>query len=144
MLKIHGQEDENANISKDKNFSCPTCDAQFTEKQNLKRHLINKHNINQTQIEKQQKLNEQQIKKDEMKRKKEESVKEKAKNKKTVNIVPFDLTIHENNGTFYFTICDRPFVTAEGRNRQIDTSHNPTKQKDPMNVKNAPNVLDLR
>ena len=116
MLKIHGHQNVNDNIPKDKNFSCPTCDAQFTEKQNLKRHLLNKHNINQTQIEKQQKLNEQQIKKDEMKRKKEESVKEKAKNKKTVNVVPFDLTIHENNGRFHCAICDCPFLTAGARN----------------------------
>ena len=125
MLKIHGHQDVNENISQDKNFSCSTCDARFTEKRNLNRHLLNTHNINQSQIDKQRKMEEKQMKKDETTRKNEQttSAKQKPKTKKPVKITPFDLTMHENNGRFYCAICDRPFVTAEARNKHFIQSH---------------------
>ena len=94
-------------------------------KKNLKRHMLNTHNINQSKIDKQRKMEEKQMKKDETTRKNEQttSTKQKEKTKKLLKITPFDLTMHENNGRFHCAICDRPFVTAEARNKHFIQSH---------------------
>ena len=139
MEAVHHQRSEKRKAQKEKKFTCSTCNTQFTEKQNLKRHLKNIHNIDLLEIEKVHKSDEQQqqqqqqsTKKDEMRRQKEESVAEKVKSnkkdKKTVKIVPFDLTLHENNNRFHCSICNRPFVTSENRNRHFVQTHQTEKQ----------------
>ena len=50
------------------------------------------------------------------------------KDKKAVKIVPFDLTLHENNNRFHCSICNRPFVTSESRNRHFVRRHQTEKQ----------------
>ena len=138
METIHHQKSESRKALKEKKFTCSTCNTQFTEKQNLKRHWKNKHNIDLVEIEKERQSHEQQqqqqqhFKEDERRRQKEESVVEKEKSykkdKKAVKIVPFDLTLHENNNRFHCSICNRPFVTSESRNRHFVRTHQTEKQ----------------
>ena len=146
METIHHQNSESMKALKETKFTCSTCNTQFTEKQNLKRHLKNKHNIDLVEIEKERQSHEQQqqqqqhFKEDERRRQKEESVVEKEKSykkdKKAVKIVPFDLTLHENNNRFHCSICNRLFVTSESRNRHFGEH---IKQKNSFSVKNVRN-----
>ena len=38
-------------------------------------------------------------------------------------VVPFDLTLHENGGTYLCSICNRPFITREARDNHFINNH---------------------
>ena len=81
-------------IPKERKHVCNICDAKFTEKRSLQRHLKCQHNTDQ-----------------------------KAESSVYPKVVPFDLTLHENQGAYLCSICDRPFVTSEGRDRHFLNQH---------------------
>ena len=81
-------------IPKEKKHVCSICDTKFTEKRNLDRHLKAQHDTDQ-----------------------------KAESSVYPKVVPFDLTLHENQGTYLCAICNRPFITSEGRDRHFLNQH---------------------
>ena len=81
-------------IPKERKHVCNICDAKFTEQRSLQRHLKCQHNPDK-----------------------------KAESSVYPKVVPFDLTLHENQGAYLCSICDRPFVTSEGRDRHFLNQH---------------------
>lgn len=112
---------------KEHKFKCTLCDAGYTENSSLRRHMKSVHNIDLSEIERKQKAAERERKNIELQKRKEETARAKEeakaikkKNNESSKIVPFDLTVHENQGRYLCSCCQRPFVSEEARNHHFN------------------------
>ena len=103
LLEVHQVQKE----VKEHKFKCTLCDAGYTENRNLRRHMKSVHNIDLSEIERKQKAAERERKNIELQKRKEETARPKEeakatkkKNNESSKIVPFDLTVHENQGRY--------------------------------------------
>ena len=123
LLLVHNVQKE----AKERAFKCTLCDAEYTENRNLRRHMKSAHEIDLAQIERKEKADERERKNVEQRKRKEETARakeeSKAKRMKTDDsskLVSFDLTLHENQGRYHCSCCNRPFVSEESRNRHFN------------------------
>ena len=109
-------------------MECSLCSKHFGRKYNLVRHLKNVHGVDEIPSDGKERNHVCKI--CNQKFTEHRSLQHHLKHQHDTDdsshlpkVVPFDLTVHENGGTYLCSICNRPFNTREARDHHFINNH---------------------